>query len=63
MSNDTRRLLTILEACNRTGLKEPTIRLKVYRRELEHVKLGRAVRIPEEEIDRLIRENTVPRIA
>ena len=56
------RLLTIADACERTGLKEPTMRLKIYRREIDYVKLGRAVRIPESAIEKLIEENMVPAI-
>jgi excisionase family DNA binding protein len=56
----TSRLLTIAEACERTGLKEPTMRLKVYRRQIDYHKLGRAVRIPESAIEKLIADSMVP---
>jgi excisionase family DNA binding protein len=57
-------MLTVAQSAERLGLKEPTIRLWIAQRKLAHVKLGASrrsvVRIPESEIDRLIRENTVP---
>jgi excisionase family DNA binding protein len=53
-------MLTVAEASRRLGLKEGTIRLWIYQRKLGHVKLGRCVRVPESEIDRLVRENLMP---
>lgn len=53
-------MLSIAEAARRLGLKEGTVRLWISRRKIAHVKLGRAVRVPQEEIERLIRENTIP---
>ena len=55
-------LLTVAQAAKETGLKEPTIRKMVASREIESVKLGRAVRIPEEAIRRLIARNTIPAV-
>jgi excisionase family DNA binding protein len=43
-----------------TGIKEPTWRAWILRRKIAVVRLGRSVRIPEEEILRLIREGTTP---
>ncbi len=53
-------MLTVAEVAKHLGLKEGTVRLWISRRKIAHVKLGRAVRVPQEEIERLIRENTVP---
>lgn len=53
-------LLTVEQAATATGLKPPTIRKKIYAREIAYVKLGRAVRVPTSEIAKLIRENTIP---
>jgi len=53
-------MLTVAEAAHRLGVKEATLRLWIYQRRLGHVKLGRAVRVPESEVDRLIRENLIP---
>lgn len=52
---------TVVEAGIRLGLKPVTIRKKISRREITHIKLGRSIRIPESEILRIIRENTIPR--
>jgi excisionase family DNA binding protein len=48
------RLLTVGEVAVRTGWKPSTVRKKILRRELGYVKLGRSVRIPESELERLI---------
>jgi excisionase family DNA binding protein len=53
-------MLTVIEVGQRLGLKPATIRMWIAKRKMAHVKLGRSVRIPETEIDRVIRENTVP---
>lgn len=53
-------LLTVPQAAERLGMKVPTIRLWIAKRKLAHVKLSRSVRVPESEIDRLIRENLIP---
>jgi excisionase family DNA binding protein len=57
---NTRNLLTVNEVAQMTGWKPKTVRMKVWRRELEFVKLGRSVRFREETINRLIDRSTVP---
>ncbi|MGH9604288.1 MAG: helix-turn-helix domain-containing protein [Terracidiphilus sp.] len=57
---NTRNLLTVDEVARRTGWKPKTVRMKVWRREIEFVKLGRSVRFREETIDRLIDRGTIP---
>jgi excisionase family DNA binding protein len=53
-------LLTVEEAADALGLKEATIRSWTMRRKLSYVRLSkRCVRIPAEEVKRLIRENLV----
>jgi excisionase family DNA binding protein len=52
--------LTVVEAAARLGLSSHTIRAWVAQRRIAHIRLGRAVRIPAGEIDRLLNENTVP---
>jgi excisionase family DNA binding protein len=47
-------LLTVNEFAARTGWKPCTVRKKILRRELGYGKLGRSVRIPESEFERLI---------
>jgi excisionase family DNA binding protein len=54
------RLRTIEQVANELGLAEVTIRSWVAQRRLEHVKLGRSVRIPISEVERIIEEGTVP---
>ncbi len=41
------RLLTVDEVARVTGWKPATIRQKVWRREIDHVKLGRNIRFKE----------------
>lgn len=53
-------MLTVAQVADRLGLKPATIRLWIAKRKLAHVKLSRAVRVPEAEVERLIRENTIP---
>ena len=55
-----KKLLTVDDVAQMTGWKPKTVRMKVWRRELEFVKLGRSVRFREETIDRLIDSGTVP---
>jgi excisionase family DNA binding protein len=47
-------LLTVNEFAARTGWKPCTVRKKILRRELGYIKMGRSVRIPESELERLI---------
>jgi excisionase family DNA binding protein len=52
-------LLTVKETAEVLGVKPSTVRAWIHRREnLEVVKVGRAVRIPETAVKRFIRENT-----
>lgn len=53
-------LLRVAEAAKALGIKDDTVRVWVARRVMTSVKLGAAVRIPSEEVDRLIREGTIP---
>ena len=54
------KLLTVVEAAERLGMKPATIRLWLAKRKLGHVKLSRAVRVPESEVERMIEEGTIP---
>ena len=49
-------LLTVPEVAKRLKVTEPCIRRWVFERRITTVKLGRLVRVPVQEIDRLIRE-------
>lgn len=52
--------LTIREAAESLNLSQPTIRAWVARRKIGVIRLGRAVRIPATEVQRLLTEKTVP---
>ena len=54
------RLLTVDEVARVTGWKPATIRQKVWRREIDYIKLGRNIRFREEVIARLIEGSIVP---
>lgn len=54
-----RKLLTVREAADRLALREGTIRSWLSRRRLPKVRLGRAVRIPSDAIEDLIRAGTI----
>ncbi|MGH9533816.1 MAG: helix-turn-helix transcriptional regulator [Terriglobales bacterium] len=56
-------LLTVKAAAVRLGLTQATIRAWLLRRRIGCVRLSpRAVRIPSSEVERLIRQGTVPRL-
>jgi excisionase family DNA binding protein len=57
---NTKKLLTVDDVAQMTGWKPKTVRMKVWRRELEFVKLGRSVRFREDTINQLIERGTVP---
>lgn len=49
------KLLTVREAADRLGLKESTIRKRILQRQIAYVKPSlRAVRIPIEELERIL---------
>ncbi len=54
------RLLTVPQFAESLGLKESTIRAWIAQRRIGIVRLGRAVRILEDEGQRLISEGTIP---
>jgi len=54
------RLLTLAETAARLGLKLSTVRFWVWQRKIETVRVGRAVRVKEDSIQRLIEKGTVP---
>jgi excisionase family DNA binding protein len=54
------RLLTLPEAAERLGLKVATLRFWVWQRRIEVVHVGRAVRISDDVVKRLIERGTVP---
>ncbi|MBI5192139.1 MAG: excisionase family DNA-binding protein [Nitrospirae bacterium] len=50
----TKKLLTVDEAANQLGLKSTTIRRRILEKTITTVKIGRAVRIPVEAVERII---------
>ena len=57
------KLITIREAANRLGLKESTIRKYILKRQIAYVKPSiRAVRIPIEELERILSTGLRPAI-
>jgi excisionase family DNA binding protein len=56
-----KRLLRVEEAAAYLNVKQSTIRAWLLRRRLPRVLVGtRAVRIPLDSLERLVRENTIP---
>jgi excisionase family DNA binding protein len=53
-------LLTVPEAAKRLAIKESTVKAWLLRRRLAFVRVGRSVRVPLAEIQRVIAEGTVP---
>ncbi len=54
-------LLNVEQAAERLGLKVATMRSWILRRKISYAKVGgKSVRIPEEEIQRIIDEGMVP---
>ena len=53
-------MLTVAQAAQRLGIKEGTLRLWLVQRRLAYCRLGRAIRLEENEVSRLIREGTIP---
>ena len=57
------QLITIRDAANRLGLKESTIRKAILKRQIAYVKPSvRAVRIPIEELERILAAGLRPAI-
>ena len=55
-------MLTVSEAAHALGVKPATIRSWIWKRQIEYVKVSRAVRIPANEIARVIEHGTRPAI-
>ncbi len=56
------KMLTVGETAQALGVKPATVRSWIWKRQIEYVKVSRAVRIPAHEIDRLIERGTRPAI-
>jgi excisionase family DNA binding protein len=55
-------LLNVRGVAAMTGMKEVTVRKWISERRLGCVRMGRAVRVSIAEVERFIRENTVPAV-
>ena len=53
-------LLTVEQFAETVGLRPATIRQKIWRREIEFVRIGRAIRFRPETAEKLIEAGTVP---
>ena len=62
MATTSKQLLTVAQVAERLGLKPATIRRRILERRLPYVKLGRAVRIPVEDVEALIASSYRPAI-
>jgi excisionase family DNA binding protein len=56
------RLLRVGDVAMRLGLKESTIRRQILERRICYVKVGRAVRIPVEAVEQLIKAGLRPAV-
>lgn len=55
-----RRLLTVPEAASGLHVSVKTMWKMVYGRKVDVVHIGRSVRIPEDSVDKLIEDGTIP---
>jgi excisionase family DNA binding protein len=55
-----RKLMTVEEFAEATGMKPKTVRQRVWRRQVEFVRVGRSIRFKPETAERLIAAGTVP---
>ncbi len=58
MENQTKRLLTILEAAELLTIKVSRLRTAVFRKEIPYIKIGRLVRFKEDDLMNWVSENT-----
>jgi excisionase family DNA binding protein len=59
MSAVKRGLMTVEQFAETVGLKPATVRQKIWRREIEFVRIGRAIRFKPETAEKLIEAGTV----
>lgn len=60
ITKDESQPRTVEQAAAELNLSRATIRAWIAQRKLGHVRLGRAIRIPADEIQRLLRTGYVP---
>jgi excisionase family DNA binding protein len=56
------KMLTVSQAAQALGVKPATVRSWIWKRQIEYVKVSRAVRIPADEVQRVIERGTRPAI-
>lgn len=56
-------LLTVAEFAEALGWSPATVRAKVWKREVEFIRMGRSIRFRPETVQQLIENNTVPALA
>ncbi len=54
------KLLNVEEFAAAVGWKPSTVRQKVWRREVEFIRMGRSIRFKRETAEKLIKRGTVP---
>ncbi len=57
---EKRNLLTLEQAAERLGMKVVTLRMWAANRKIARCKIGRSVRIPESEIERIVEHSLIP---
>ena len=55
-------LMTVEQFAEAVGLRPATVRQKVWRREIDFVRIGRAIRFKPETAEKLIEAGTVPAV-
>lgn len=60
MSAVKRGLMTVEQFAETVGLKPATVRQKIWPREIEFVRIGRAIRFRPETAEKMIEAGTVP---
>lgn len=58
--NKGQPLKTVVHVAQDLGLATVTVRTWLAQRRIKYVKLGRSIRIPDSEVQRLIEQGTVP---
>ncbi len=53
-------LMTVEQFAEAVGLRPATVRQKVWRREIDFVRIGRAIRFKPETVQKIIERGTVP---
>lgn len=60
MREERARLVSIKTAAEELGLAAVTLRTWIAQRKVGSVKLGRSIRIPSSELDRLVERGSIP---